>query len=840
VKLSHVESFATLDRLRHSDATRAGGKAFNCARLKQAGFPVPDGLVVFADASDGAIAAVAAHEWFDSLPAGCLSAVRSSGLGEDGATHSFAGIHETMLDVPRGELATAVAACRASARSPRADTYRSASGLAHDPKDIGVLIQQMVRAAVSGVAFTVNPLTGANDELVINAARGLGEALVSGVIDPDEYIVHKTSGEQLLRRLADDGTNGAAALSDEDVAALAALLRKIEAHYGAPQDVEWCRDEAGFWIVQSRPVTTAAPAGARDIEWTRANLAEVLPDLTSPQALAAFEDLLNTAERLSFGRLMAPDAELGPVLKSFGGRLYFNLSQLRHVCRIGGYAPATMMRSLGHSEAISAEDEIATRPPVGEFLLRLPDFARLASRHLRASQIVRTQQARTEAYLARLTAADPSTLDDAALWKMIEEWRQQGPQEMQTVLMLGGVLFHETPVRKICDAVGFPFERLVYPQLGVGERSVSSQQAFDLVALAGSARQDPGVRRALTEIPPEDHVRLRGALEGTPFLAAVDRFLEQYGHRGHYESDWALPRYSDDPTPIFQAVRLHLVDDGGPAFGEGEAAREREAAAAWTAFIDRLPWWRRMITLPRVRRAVATIKRYYVWRERVRSDLVRVLAVLRRFHLVVADRFVARGWLDDRSDYFLVQLPEIAAVIDGSVPPASLRPIAARRRAEQERYRSMRMPLLMKEADLPRLLRAAAVSDGADLDGAALSGLPVSSGCVEAEVVVIHSPADFGRMTRGAILVTRATDPSWTPLFTLASGVIVEVGGVLSHASTIAREFGLPAIANVKNATRRLRTGERVRLVAVTGRIDRLSSPRAEEETTSDSAAVLS
>jgi rifampicin phosphotransferase len=188
---------------------------------------------------------------------------------------------------------------------------------------------------------------------------------------------------------------------------------------------------------------------------------------------------------------------------------------------------------------------------------------------------------------------------------------------------------------------------------------------------------------------------------------------------------------------------------------------------------------------------------------------------------------VARGWLDERNDYFLVRLPEIEAVIDGSAPPMSLRPIVAARRAEQDRYRAMRMPLLMRESDLPRLLRAASVSGAADGDGGALSGLPVSGGCVEAEVVVVRSPADFGRMTRGAILVAPATDPSWTPLFTLASGVIVEVGGVLSHASTIAREFGLPAIANVKHATRRLRTGERVRLDAVSGRIERLEQPQA-------------
>ena len=176
--LSYPDSFAPLDRVRPADATRCGGKAFNCARLKQAGFTVPDGLVVFADAGESAIGAVASHEWFDAQPAASLFAVRSSGIGEDSAAHSFAGIHETMLDVPRGGVAAAVSACRASALSMRAETYRSATGLATESKDIGVLIQRMVRAEVSGVAFTINPLTGAQNELVINAAREIGRAHV--------------------------------------------------------------------------------------------------------------------------------------------------------------------------------------------------------------------------------------------------------------------------------------------------------------------------------------------------------------------------------------------------------------------------------------------------------------------------------------------------------------------------------------------------------------------------------------------------------------------------------------------------------------------------------------
>jgi len=214
----------------------------------------------------------------------------------------------------------------------------------------------------------------------------------------------------------------------------------------------------------------------------------------------------------------------------------------------------------------------------------------------------------------------------------------------------------------------------------------------------------------------------------------------------------------------------------------------------------------------------------------VRSDLVRILAVLRGWHLVLADRFVERRWLEHRNDYFLLKYLEVAAIVRGQLGPDAIRAVVAERLSEQERLRQIQMPLLMKASQLPALIRSAGVSGGSE-DEHTLTGQPVSRGCVEAEVVVIRDPGDFGRMKRGAILVAPATDPSWTPLFTLASGVIVEVGGVLSHTSTVAREYGLPALANVERATRRLRTGERVRLDANQGVVQRLVSTPAASST---------
>ena len=817
-----------LDAITPGDQARVGGKAFNCARLKQAGFPVPDGLVISSDETDAVIQLLAGDPWLDTVPAGTRFAVRSSGIGEDSAGHSFAGIHETHLNVERNQLVEAVLVCRRSAMSDQARAYREARELGDDEARIAVLVQRMVPAVTSGVAFTVNPITGA-DELVINAGRGLGEALVSGQIDPDEFRLSKRDGTVLSARAgsAENGTTGAPTLSASQLAALGALLARIERHYGAPQDVEWCDDGEQFWIVQSRPVTTggANPQSnpqfairnpqSSDAEWTRANLAEVLPDQLSPQALGVYVGLLDRGERQFFGRLMAPESELGPIVKAFHGRLYFNLSQLRHVTRIVGARPADMLRSLGHSEQIHPEDEIAAKPPLRDFLRSLPDFLRLALNDLRAERIFHEHRAQSEDILARLAAADPATLSDRDICATFDWWLDEAPKTLKAVFVMSGVQFREDFLRKAAHAAGFSYDRLVYPQLAAGQRSVSTQQAVDLVALADVARHEAVTMRYL-QANDGAFADFRGALAGTMFLDRFERFLERYGHRRHYESDWALPRLHENPAPALFAIRAHL--QGKPQDPKAMAERqEADAAGAWRAFEARLTTWQKWTLLPRVRATVRRLKKQYVWREQVRSDLTRVVSRIRAWHLVLANRFVARGWIDERNDYFLLEIGEVKRAANDSAQGPGLRAIAARRAATLARERDLQMPMLMRESDLPALLRAGHGDAGGDRDE--LTGLCVSPGSVEAEVVVMRGPSEFATMKRGAILVAPATDPSWTPLFTLASGVIVEVGGMLSHASTIAREYGLPALANVKNATRILKTGDRVRLDASGGRV---------------------
>jgi rifampicin phosphotransferase len=836
--ISLVRTFKTLDQIGEGDLPRVGGKAFNCARLKRAGIPVPDGVVVPAEVIDEDVGAVTGDPWFEAIPADSLFAVRSSGLGEDSAGDSFAGIFETRLNVARDRVVESVLACRRSSDSDQARAYRRARQLGDERAPISILVQRMVPAVMSGVAFTVNPIDGA-DEIVIDAGRGLGEALVSGQVAPDEYRVSKRDRSVLSTRLgASHGTPGTPLLSPSQIAALADLLTRIEELYAAPQDIEWCHDGREFWIVQCRPVTTGRNAGASrrtpdaaakglegaaaGVEWTRANLAEVLPDQVSPQALELYVRVLNEGERRFFGRLMAPAEELGPIIKAFHGRLYFNLSQLHHVTDTVGAAFADTLRSLGHPEQIRPDDEIARWPPFRQFLRALPDLVRLVSYDIRAEAIFSNQERKVEAVIARLKAVDPHTLSDAEIWATFEWWISIIPDTIIAVFVMGNVQGREDVLRKACRRTGVSYDRLVYPQLAAGERSVSTQQAIDLVALADVAREETATMEYLLRADGGGgYADFRTALAGTAFVGELDRFLDRFGHRGHYESDWALPRLSEHPAPLLFAVRGQL--EGPRQDPAALAARqEADAAAAWREFEVRLTPWQRWTLLPRVRSTVRRLKQQYVWREKVRSDLTRVLAVLRVWHLALADRFVDRGWIDAPADYFLLHLAEVGRAVRDPSYGQSLRGIAAGRAAQIAAERNLRMPLFMREADLEALIdRPLDLSP----DGASqLTGLCVSPGSVEAEVVVMLDPSEFARMKRGAILVAPATDPSWTPLFTLASGVIVEVGGMLSHASTIAREYGLPALANVKNATRVLKNGSRVRLDASGGRVVKLET----------------
>jgi rifampicin phosphotransferase len=783
----------TLDQITRRDGALVGGKAFNCALLKQAGLPVPDGIVLTTEAMGLHPEGLGdLQQWLSRLPSDAQLAVRSSATDEDSAEHSFAGIHETRLNVAPDRVPDAIRVCWASVQSPQAMAYRRSRGLSTDHPKTAVLIQKMVRAISSGVAFTVNPVTGLPEEMLVNSVWGLGESLVSGRVQPDEFRVRKSDRAVLSSEIAGPQPS----LNGQQLRELADLLLAIEDHYGSAQDVEWCRDGSQFWIVQSRPVTRTA--AKRDIEWTRANAREVLPDLPSPMSLFFVTETIERAERKFYGKLLAPASELGPMVKMFYGRVYFNVDQVRHICRLTSTAPASIFRSMGHGEEIAAEDEIVVKPAFRQFLRVLPDFLRFIRAQLTVRRRVREQVDRSRRETERLEAQELANMPDVELCGEYRLWQNRFVEALQVVFVLAAVTIYENVLRDLCKRAGFSYERLIHTHLAAGEKSVSSQQAFDLLRLSRVAR-DEGLRSAV-------------------FAKHFDDFITRYGHRGRYESDISLPRYREDPAPLLFAIEANAQAVELPDPDEIITRQNAEAAKAWSEFENTLTFWQGWTLRIRVRRLLGRIKQYYLWRELVRSELIRIAVPHRARHLELARRFVDRGWITARDDYFFLTRDEVQAVVEDPKSGSALEAIVAQRKAERERWAQIEMPLLMRESQLPRLIRHPAKESTASI-GLQFRGLCVSAGYAEGPAVVMRDPSEFKRMKRGAILVAPATDPSWTPLFTLASGLVVEVGGLLSHASTVAREYGLPAVANVKNATKIFKDGDRLQLDATNGAV---------------------
>ena len=845
-----------LDQLTPTDLPRVGGKAYNCARLRQVGLPVPDGFAIMTDAMDLSIPSVDLNEALDRFPDPTLFAVRSSAADEDSAGHSFAGIHETRLNVTRDGVAEAIRTCLASVQSPRALAYRRTLGLTTDHVLTGVLVQAMIQPVVSGVAFTLNPVTGASNEMVINASWGLGEALVSGRVEPDEFRVRKTDSALLSTRIGSKrhrvvSENGVSSLvetneqehetrtlTNEQLQELAALLGRIEQEYGSPQDVEWCYDGAQFWIVQTRAVTTTPQLPIPDIQWTRANAREVLPDLTSPQVLPMICEILGHGVRLFYTDAVAPETELGPVAKGFYGYPYFNLSHFLHINRLIGMSPASLYRQMGHEGEIRKEDETPTGRTLRETLRVQPAIMRILWNVLNTEKIMHKLFILVEEFVSRLTSRDPGALSDAEVWNVIRTGTATLPEFIWTVFpVMAGLSYYRDMVQSICEEVGFPSERLLDTQLAVGERSVSAQQGLELMALANQARGEELAREYFLTAS-DAFENYREALRDTNFLRKFEAFLQTYGHRGNFESDWSLPRYNEDPTSLLSVIRVHVHTPNSITPEEIRTRQDHEATEAWLEFEGKLTWWQRYIVVPRVRWALKRAKQLRLWRERNRFEQARVFSELRRWHLVLAERFAERGWIEKPADYFFLELKEVGVVTADVTEAARLKPIIAGRKGDYDTWRHLEMPLLMRESELTALMRRA-TSTMPVSSVTQLRGLNISSGLVEGEVVVITGPNDFARMKQGAILVAPATNPAWTPLFTLAVGIIVEIGGTLSHSSIIAREYGLPALANVKDATKLLKDGDRVRLDTVNETVEILLHSNARARTGSGSQSCF-
>lgn len=853
------------------DHRQVGGKALHQARLWQQRFNVPPGVVITAQAFTQFIAAQGLADDLRrldaepalatrlqsaieqaTLPAELFTqlqsklseafpapprygfAVRSSALGEDSEGHSFAGIHSTLLGMARAELSRAILACWASAFSARAIDYRRERALTLGTISVAVLIQPLLNPHTAGVAFTLDPVSGNRDEMIINATYGLGEMLVSGAVEPDTYRVKKgspplildripgTKAEQLVWR---DGRIEKAivapavrvrfALSDAQIVEIGGKLELLEAAFGAPQDVEWAYQDDELFILQSRPITAAPSKPKIDIEWSRVNFREIVPELPSPYCTG----LLKMSEpdfAVYYHSFGFQGEDLRPILKVIYGRPYFNISMFKLVADTTGLPIEVTMRMWGHDQAFKSRADYSI--DYRRLLSNLPIVLRASFNQLRTVPIARKFIKDVDAELEAIESLDADSLDYKNYFAFMEARHPYYCAFLYNAMNIGSAILGKLIliIQAIGDALPVP-ENFINVQMAAGEKNISAQQGLDLLALGEEARKD---ERARNYFAP-DRERFDDfptALAGTKLLSLFEDFIARYGHRGMYETDPAQPRYHEQPEYLLYAIRNMVNGRKFTAPAEVVAQHEEQAAREWRTLEQQLRAQSRLafLRLALIRRQLRELKRLLALRERVRSEGVRVIAAMRIFHLRLAERLVREGYLEARDDYFMLDPQDLVNAL--SSDPTALKKIVAQRKARHAFYAKLEMPNLLRESEIADLVSR--TTPAAVDNSSVFQGLAVSPGVIEGEVVVLRSPAEFPKMQPGRILVAPATDPAWTPLFTNAIGVIVEMGGMLSHGSIVAREYGLPTVVNIPGITKRLRDGDRVRVDGSAGIVE--------------------
>ncbi|MFE4228697.1 PEP/pyruvate-binding domain-containing protein [Arthrobacter sp. NPDC056886] len=870
--MTYINNFADVG---HGDVEVAGGKGVGLGGLTQAGLPVPPGFVLstaaytdfvaanhleagirelaalaplaapqdYEDASKriralfsgGTMPAVIAAELGDAY--GRLGngdsavAVRSSATAEDLASASFAGQQETYLNVCGVDaLVEAVTDCWASLWTARAMAYRAREGIGPDAVSLAVVVQQMVEAEAAGVMFTANPANGRRDQIVISAAWGLGESVVSGTVTTDDVVVEAATGWVLSRRTADKevmtvyadhGTREQPVpatrrrqpvLDNQAAAALAGYGTRIADHFGVPQDIEWARAGGEFFILQSRPIT-ALPEPSADTPdvWTvpypkgmyfRASIVEQLPDPLSP----LFADLIDGSVARSLRALMAEavgknvirDDDVG--LPTINGYAYYY------------YRTSGMWRMMGKS------------------LTAVRALAR-GKAHMGVAGWREFSHPRYEQAIKDWSATPVEELSGEKLFEGVQALLDAGTvyyTAVQSIIPIAATseisfrAYYDRFVRRDGDPPAQTF------LLGYDSEPIRAEKS--LYDLAAWAREVPGLAPAVVNEPTAALAEAQHS--GIP-PAGMDQALWQQWHPrfrdhldrfGHavYNLDFVSPLPADDPSTLLETVKFYLRGQGNDPHERQRLSAERRENQTNQA-ITRLGPKRKapFLRLLRWAQNAAPI------REDALADVGLAWPLLRRMLLELGRRLVDSAVIAEPADVFWLRRQELQSAVEFGLAAqgasAAVAITGAERpvRADAVEERKMLWRGQAKAA-APQLLPRSRWMEGAfgkmmpagsqDQLGNIIKGVGASAGRVTAPARVLRGPQDFALMVPGDVLVARITTPAWTSLFAMASAVVTDVGGPLSHSSIVAREYGIPAVLGTGVATQRLTSGQRIRV----------------------------
>ncbi len=767
-------------------------------------------------------------------------AVRSSSTQEDQRQASAAGLHTTVLNVRDADaVLDAVRTCWASAFTPPVLTYlrrlrpdadrlRVNDGTWSTPS-VGVVLQAMVPADIAGVLFTVNPLTGDAGEVVINAAFGLGSSVVDGTVSPDTLRIDKATraprdrvlGSKECRMVVDrdgglrreavsESERSHLALNEDQTAALVEMALRVEQVLHGPHDVEWAFTGETLYVLQARPVTTALQPGTRRwkqkrsdplersrIVWSNVNVGEALPGVATPLTWSILSGFSDLGFRRAFGSLGCTVPKEAELVGCFRGRIYLNMSEFMGILsQIPGLTPRTILALGGGGEVERLESDVERRSPL-KFLARLPVTAsRFARENYQMSARLETFEATFAAERRRLSV-DPQVLSSTALDRMLTDVEHLLDESGAIMLTAYGNLLSSAVVlvgalRLFARDRADTLQRDLLTGLADLDSAVPG---IRLWYIAEMARAEPAASDALLH----GAVRRVEDLPDGPTRRALETFLHTHGHRGAGEAEVAVPRWREDPSLPLTTLRLHLQSTSTvtPLELERRQLAVREAAEAEVA--RRVPRPGRTA----LRHVLAMVQRFTRLRERLRGYVTEVLGMFRVVALDASRRIaLSEPEAGDDAGFYL-SLDELHGLLrhGGSVATR-----VRQRRTQTDRDRRLPDPPDTFVGYPPPAESAMPPSDDPDL----LRGLAASGGRVRGLVRLIERPNDVSDVQPGEVLVSSCADVGWAPLFLTAAAVVTDLGGPLSHASIVLREYGVPAVVNVKYGTRILRTGDEV------------------------------
>jgi len=744
-------------------------------------------------------------------------AVRSSATAEDLPGASFAGQQDTYLNI-RGvpSLLEHSRLCWASLWSHPAVTYRHEQGFEHDKVFLCIVVQAMIEAEVAGILFTANPVNGDRDEALLNASWGLGEAVVSGMVTPDtitvrrsearildyaigskEMAIHYADGGGILEIDTTEDQRTSQALSDESVLELAEIGGDIEEHYGYPQDIEWALYKGKWYVLQSRPITTLRE---QVDEYNRSMFIEIFPDPLSPV----------------FASIMVP---------LFGSMLdftfkYWGFSLPKDRTAVGLYYNQPYLNKNYIEAAFSTLTPEVSEPLVSAITnpfgrhgaetrreLSLP-YIRLVLNTLRFMiRFPKQMPGLIANYQDQVATLEAMPLEQASDQELIDTVRElvfddASPLVNYDFLMIAVIRRNYELLGTFLEpSFGERTEELRAKLISGVTGNVTMETNKHLWDLAQTAKASPEVTRVLRET--DDHevgAALRDMPEAAPFREHLDTFLSEYGHR-EIRMDIYYPTWGEDPAPVYSFVRGYLDADESqsPHVQQARLVKERnELTEEALAAVEQSLVGRYLLS-PIFRWVLNQTQLHTRERDTMHFELTRLFPLARRLLQELGQRWVKRGLIDQPEDVYFLSLAEMDVVAE-SQESAKDKVLEARQEFDANLRRQW--PYIIRGEE--EIYTQAEITEG-DLQGVA--GSP---GVVSGPVRVIRGPDEFGTLQRGEILVAPLTNPTWTPLFAVASAVITEVGGILSHGAIVAREYGIPAVMSVPGATVSLIDGQMI------------------------------